>query len=84
MSRFHYFKQRHTELKFPVRYYRHQRSGVVVEVEAAGVCTLNPLPGPFRSFARMKDGNAIYGRPCWEEADEIGVLVKHGWQLVQP
>jgi len=67
--------------KFPVKYYRHPRTGVVVEVDPVGVATISRnTVGDFRSFEKMTDGkNAHLGKKCWSAMDEIKILMRHGW-----
>jgi hypothetical protein len=66
--------------KLSVRYYRHPKTGVVVEVDGSGMCSLVPFVGNFRPFREITDTGKIgVGKRITTYQEETKRLLRHGW-----
>ena len=63
-------------------YFRHRGTGVMVEIDRAGLLTFGPDgPGNFRPYNHMTCGAG----DCWSSMDEINILRKaSGWRHERP
>ena len=66
------------EFPLPV-YFRHPKTGLVIEVDTDGVTTADGRRfGPLRTWASMKMGHET--NHSWSPEAEIEVLTHHHWQ----